>query len=70
MEKQRLLKAVQKAIKEDGRGPTLIGEASGLPEHCIRAASKGHETAPSRLDDILKALGRKLVLGRGKNLEI
>lgn len=63
MTKNGFVEALQRAIKEDGRGPAALALAAGLDESNIRTIMKGHAPGVERSDAILRALKQKLTIG-------
>ncbi len=70
MDKDKFIKVFWQAIEDDGRALAIIADQAGVDEANIRTIRKGHCPNPVRSDAILRAIGRKVVLGRGRALDI
>ena len=66
MEKQKLLEALQAAIEADPRSETELAELIGMDQANFRSIKRGFCPNVPRLDDILRVLGLRLVLGRSQ----
>ena len=64
MEKQKLLEALQAAIDADPRSETELAELIGMDQANFRSIRRGFCPNVPRVDDILRVLGVRLVLGR------
>lgn len=63
MTKAQLTEALRQAIESSGMKRAALAELSGISESSIRAAEKGHIPLTHHADDLLRAMGRSLVLG-------
>ena len=72
MDAQQIGEAVRSAIVASGENRYSLSIRTGIAESSIRAIEIGHCPSVLRADEILRALGRSLVLGdpSGPALEI
>ena len=56
--------AIRDAIKASGQKRTVLAQVAGIAESSVRAIEDGHCPSVIRADDLIRALGLELVLGR------